>query len=43
MITVLTRVMAGLEPLRRQSTSHELGLLMDVTASTQELAHAACH
>ena len=36
-------VMAGLEPLRGQSIGHELGLLMDVTASTQELAHAACH
>lgn len=36
-------VMGGLEPRRLQSASHELGLLMDVTASTQELAHAACH
>ena len=36
-------VMSTLEPLRQQSTSHELGLLMDVTAPTQELAHAACH
>ena len=36
-------VMGRLEPLRQESISHELGLLMDVTASTQELAHAACH
>lgn len=36
-------VMSALEPLREQSASHELGLLMDVTAPTQELAHAACH
>ena len=36
-------VMGGLEPRSRQSIGHELGLLMDVTAPTQELAHAACH
>ena len=36
-------VMAELEPSARQAAAHELGLLMDVTASTQELAHAACH
>ena len=36
-------VMSGMEPLRQQSLSHELGLLMDVTAANQELAHAACH
>lgn len=36
-------VMAALEPLGRHSPSHELGLLMDVTAASQELAHAACH
>ena len=36
-------VMGSLEPLRQRSAGHELGLLMDVTAPTQELAHAACH
>ena len=36
-------VMSDLEPLRHHSLSHELGLLMDVTAPSQELAHAACH
>ena len=36
-------VMAQLEPNRQQSLSHELGLLMDVTAASQELAHGACH
>ena len=36
-------VMAELEPFRRNRGAHELGLMMDVTASTQELAHAACH
>ena len=36
-------VMAELEPFRRNGGAHELGLMMDVTASTQELAHAACH
>ena len=36
-------VMAELEPSRGNGDAHELGLLMDVTAPTQELAHAACH
>ena len=36
-------VMAELEPSRGNGGAHELGLLMDVTAPTQELAHAACH
>ena len=36
-------VMAELEPPHRAGDAHELGLMMDVTASTQELAHAACH
>ena len=36
-------VMAELEPARAETGVHELGLLMDVSASTQELAHAACH
>lgn len=35
-------VMDALEPKRR-TPSHEIGLLMDVTAQSQELAHAACH
>ena len=36
-------VIAELEPSRGNGGAHELGLLMDVTAPTQELAHAACH
>ena len=36
-------VMSDLEPLRQRPIGHELGLLMDVTAPTQELAYAACH
>lgn len=36
-------VMGALEPSRGNGGAHELGLLMDVTAATQELAHAACH
>ena len=35
-------VMRGLEPSRRVG-SHELGLVMEVVAADQELAHAACH
>lgn len=35
-------VMGKLEP-RRNSLSHELGVVMDVVAPSQELAHAACH
>ena len=35
-------VMGALEP-KALEPAHELGLLMDVTAHSQELAHAACH
>lgn len=35
-------VMAEMEPKRTGAPS-EIGLLMDVTAETQELAHGACH
>ena len=35
-------VMAELEPARSQAPT-EIGLLMDVTAQTQEIAHGACH
>ncbi|MGE8944199.1 acyclic terpene utilization AtuA family protein [Leptospira interrogans] len=35
-------VMQKLEP-QRNALSHELGIVMDVVAPSQELAHAACH
>lgn len=35
-------VMGALEP-RKHSNAHELGLVTDVVAPTQELAHAICH
>lgn len=35
-------VMRALEP-RKAIASHELGLVIDVVAASQELAHAACH
>jgi len=35
-------VMGSLEP-KAAEPAHELGLLMDVTAANQELAHGACH
>jgi len=35
-------VMRGLEP-QKTITSHELGLVIEVLASNQEMAHGACH